>query len=199
MPWWPLPRKTPGHDRVRLGWRLRYSAERQGLALAVRSLPFAQRADAAAQILAGVSIRRWGPANKLILGSGTVLHRGVSIYFDSPAAVVDIGDHTYLNHGTTLHCRRSITIGRRCAIAWGVNITDSDHHVIEAGAVPYDQPVVIGDDVWVGLGAIILKGVTIGDGAVIAAGAVVTRDVPAQALVAGCPAATVKEGVSWRP
>jgi acetyltransferase-like isoleucine patch superfamily enzyme len=54
------------------------------------------------------------------------------------------------------------------------------------------RPVVLGDDVWVGAGAVILKGVTVGDGAVVAARAVVTRDVPADTVVAGNPARVVK-------
>ena len=62
---------------------------------------------------------------------------------------------------------------------------------------PSVAPVVIGDRVWVGTRAIILKGVTIGDGAVVAAGAVVNKDVPPHAVVAGIPAKVVGSADSW--
>ena len=58
-------------------------------------------------------------------------------------------------------------------------------------------PIHIGNHVWVGVRAIILKGVTIGDGAIIAAGSVVTRDVPANTLVGGVPAKIIKDNISW--
>lgn len=58
-------------------------------------------------------------------------------------------------------------------------------------------PINIGNHVWIGLRAIILKGVTIGDGAVIAAGAVVTNNVPANSVVAGVPARVMSENVNW--
>ncbi|WP_309473787.1 DapH/DapD/GlmU-related protein [Curtobacterium sp. AG1037] len=59
------------------------------------------------------------------------------------------------------------------------------------------KPVRIGNHVWIGQGARVLKGVTVGDGAVIALGSIVTRDVPARALVAGQPARVIRENVSW--
>ena len=59
------------------------------------------------------------------------------------------------------------------------------------------SPIKIGNHVWIGMDAKILSGVTIGDGAIIAAGAVVTKDVPAYSLAAGCPAKVVRENVVW--
>jgi acetyltransferase-like isoleucine patch superfamily enzyme len=95
-------------------------------------------------------------------------------------------------------------------ISHGVNIHDTNSHPIDAEArhahfrhiIQYGHPrsdidikaapIIIGDDVWIGFGAIILKGVTIGKGAIVAAGALVTRDVAPFTIVAGNPAKEVK-------
>lgn len=103
----------------------------------------------------------------------------------------------YANNDTEINCFRSITIGDNVAISKGVIIRDSDNHVLNGKVDRTTAPIVIGNHVWIGLRAIILKGVTIGDGAVIAAGAVVTRDVPPKSLVAGVPAKVIKENISW--
>ena len=131
------------------------------------------------------------------LGNSVRLLDGVSFSLDALGAEISIGDQTYLNDGTHLHCRSSITIGARCRVSWGVRILDSNYHQLDDGAV--DGPVVIGDDVWVGSGAQILQGITIGSGAVVAAGSVVTRDVGARTLVAGNPARVIRTEVSWTP
>ena len=77
------------------------------------------------------------------------------------------------------------TVGKHCHIAAGAVLAG----VIEP---PSASPVVVGDDVVVGANAVVLEGVHIGDRAVVAAGAVVTRDVPENAVVAGTPAKIVK-------
>lgn len=110
-------------------------------------------------------------------------------------AFLGLGDG-YMNYGGSIECFERITIGKGVAIGPQVVIRDSDNHVVE-GRGPMTAPIAIGDRVWIGQRAMILKGVTIGDGAIIAAGAVVTRDVPAGALVGGVPAKTIREGVKW--
>ncbi len=98
-----------------------------------------------------------------------------------------IGNGTYLNHDTEIVAQTEVSIGRHCKIAWDVVIMDTDQH--GTGDQPAQaRPVRIGDQVWIGCRAIILKGVTIGPGAVIGAGAIVTKDVPAGAIVTGPPA-----------
>jgi acetyltransferase-like isoleucine patch superfamily enzyme len=77
-----------------------------------------------------------------------------------------------------------------------VLIMDTDFHRVD-GRPSGDAAVSIGNRVWIGVGAKILKGVTVGDGAIVAAGSVVTRDVPAATLVAGNPARVIREQVSW--
>ncbi|MBO7744922.1 hypothetical protein I8J29_12005 [Paenibacillus sp. MWE-103] len=72
---------------------------------------------------------------------------------------------------------------------------DTDTHRIEG--MSETKPTVIGDRVWIGSKATILKGVTIGEGAVVAAGSLVSKDVAPYALVAGVPAKPIRENVSW--
>ncbi len=101
-----------------------------------------------------------------------------------------IGGGTYLNRNTEVIAQQEVRIGRHCMIAWDVVIMDTDEHGID-GAPPVAQPVIIGNHVWIGCRALILKGVHIGDYAVIGAGAIVTRDVPPGGVVTG-PAATLR-------
>ena len=135
------------------------------------------------------------PAGRLRLGRWVRFYGHVHIYLDAPGATVQIGTGTYLNRRTEITCRSSVTIGQGCAISWDVLITDTDYHSIDGNASTI--PVTIGNDVWVGARATIMKGVTIGDGAVIAAGAVVSRNVPPRALVAGQPARVIRDDVNW--
>lgn len=104
----------------------------------------------------------------------------------------------YFNDGVQIACHRAVTIGRDCAIAREVIIRDTDAHELAGGEHRKSAEIRIGDRVWIGTRAIILKGVTIGDGAVIAAGAVVTKDIPPRSLAAGVPARVIRENVEWR-
>jgi acetyltransferase-like isoleucine patch superfamily enzyme len=108
-------------------------------------------------------------------------------------AVLEIGESTFINAGTSISACRHVRIGSECEIGPGVLIMDSDFHL--AGNLarrPPSSPVWIGDKVWIGAHAIVLKGVTIGDAAVVAAGSVVTSDVPARTVVAGVPARVIR-------
>jgi acetyltransferase-like isoleucine patch superfamily enzyme len=122
-----------------------------------------------------------------------------------------VGDFTLMN-GALVMAEERIEIGSHCLISWNVGIADSDFHplapaqrIIDAHALaPFFKdrpprpklrtaPVIISDNVWIGMNAIILKGVTIGENSVVAAGAVVTKSVPANVVVAGNPAAVVRD------
>lgn len=103
----------------------------------------------------------------------------------------------FINENVQITCAEKITIGDDCNIGRDVIIRDYDGHTIDPSQ-PISAPVRIGEHVWIGQRAMILKGVTIGDGAVIAAGAVVTHDVPAGALAAGVPAKVIRENVDWK-
>jgi acetyltransferase-like isoleucine patch superfamily enzyme len=106
-------------------------------------------------------------------------------------AVVRIGKGTYLNRNTEIVASVSVTIGRDCKIARDVLIMDTDQHSI--GTKPLrNLPVEIGDRVWLGSRAIVLKGVTIGHDSVVGAGAVVTKSVPPHSLVVGMAAHVIR-------
>jgi acetyltransferase-like isoleucine patch superfamily enzyme len=141
---------------------------------------------------------------RIVLGEKVRLSGKSSISFGPPIFGLPelvIGDNTFIGHACGFNAGRSIRIGRSCLLATGVLIYDADGHPLDAKrrrageSTPPDAiaSVVIGDDVWVGNGALILKGVTIGDGAVIAARSVVTKDVPPDTIVAGNPARVIKE------
>lgn len=121
-----------------------------------------------------------------------------------------VGDFTLLN-GALIMAEEKIDIGAYCLISWGVGIADSDFHPLEPAQRLIDAqalapffkdrpprprlttaPVKICDNVWIGMNAVILKGLTIGENSVVAAGAVVTKSVPANTIVAGNPAVVVK-------
>jgi acetyltransferase-like isoleucine patch superfamily enzyme len=101
----------------------------------------------------------------------------------------------YANSSLNLSVFQSVSIGDDAAIAENVCIRDADNHGI-ADRPNGARPIVIGNHVWIGMNATILKGVTIGDGAVVAAGAVVNRDVPAGMLAAGVPAKPIRR-IEW--
>jgi acetyltransferase-like isoleucine patch superfamily enzyme len=106
----------------------------------------------------------------------------------------------YINGFSQIVCAKSIEIGNDVAIAREVIIRDTDAHDIVGNNYNHEKikPVKIGNHVWIGAKAMIMKGVTIGDGAIIAAGAVVTKDVPSNSIVAGVPAKVIKENVTWK-
>lgn len=108
---------------------------------------------------------------------------------------VIIGDHTRIGlHNTVIG---PVTIGSHVNLAQGVTVTALNHnydnpekYIDQQGITT--QPVVIGDDVWIGAGAVILPGVSVGSHSVVAAGAVVTKDVPQRCVVAGVPAKIIR-------
>jgi acetyltransferase-like isoleucine patch superfamily enzyme len=123
------------------------------------------------------------------LGHGTKIrcHEGV----------VEIGAKTVMGQECTISAFQHVSIGRECVIADRVMLIDFDHGVVEVDRPIrlqgiYKRDVRVGNNVWIGYGACILRGVTIGDNAIIGTSAVVTKDVPANAVVAGVPAKLVR-------
>jgi acetyltransferase-like isoleucine patch superfamily enzyme len=112
-----------------------------------------------------------------------------------PGGTLRIGDGTFVNYGTSIAARASIEIGRDCQIGTYCIILDNDYHSVEPerrNILPPSEPIVIGDNVWLGARVTVLKGVRIGDGAVVGAGSVVTRDIPARSVAVGVPARVIR-------
>ena len=104
--------------------------------------------------------------------------RGMAV-FRVEGGELTIGDKCFFNQNVSITCKKKIVIGDRCQIANNVVIVDHDHAGSENWGSYVETPVVIGNDVWIGAGAVILRGTTIGDKAVIGAGSIVKGDVPA--------------------
>ena len=113
---------------------------------------------------------------------------------DIPNAQLSIGENTRIN-GAYIHAQKSISIGKNCLIAAGVNILDSDGHQlyspnrVKSRDIP--KEIIIGNNVWIGVNAVILKGSVIGDNSVVSAGSVVKGSFGANSLIIGNPAKAV--------
>lgn len=134
------------------------------------------------------------------IGEGTVILGPVTLDFSLSADIfgrVSIGSGTYINTETRFGVPNShITIGSHVLIGPRVAFETASHNMIcdpVTGRGTINKPIIVEDQVWIGAGAMILPGVTIGKGAVVAAGAVVHRDVGAYTLVGGVPARMIKE------
>jgi acetyltransferase-like isoleucine patch superfamily enzyme len=114
-----------------------------------------------------------------------------------PDAVLEIGEGCGFS-GTVIGCATRVTLGRRVMCGANTTITDTDWHPIEwrpraeGRTGPY-APVVIGDDVWLGMNSTVLKGVTIGRRTVVGANSVVSRSLPEGVIAAGSPAVVIRK------
>ena len=109
---------------------------------------------------------------------------------------ITVGENFYANYNLIVLDIAPVTIGDNVMIAPNVSIFTAGHPIYARArnsGYEYGRPIVIGSDVWIGGGAILLPGVTVGDGAVIAAGSVVGRDIPPGVVAAGNPCRVVRE------
>jgi maltose O-acetyltransferase len=109
---------------------------------------------------------------------------------------IEIGDGTFVNFGCVMLDVAPIRIGAACQIATGVHIVTATHPVDpEPRRLGWEsaEPIVLGDNVWLGSAVVVCPGVTIGEDTVVGAGAVVTRDLPAGVVAAGVPAKVLRE------
>lgn len=124
------------------------------------------------------------------IGKSSFIHIGTRFYLPINITIGNgtiIGDHCFLDG------RAKLTIGDHVDIASQVLIYNSEHDIASVGFNPIEEPVEIGDYVFIGPRAIILPGVKIGKGAIVAAGAVVTDDVKPFEIVGGVPAKSIGE------
>jgi acetyltransferase-like isoleucine patch superfamily enzyme len=156
----------------------------------------------ARSVLLAPRLRHWQPFRfdgglKLFQQNGTLaigrrahLWPGVKISISgtsSAPAEVRIGAGSSIGDRTQIHACRLVEIGRDVMISWDVNILENNYHARSRG------PIRIEDDVWIACQAIILSGVRIGRGSIVGAGAVVTKDVPPNTVVAGNPARVIRQ------
>ncbi|HWW47717.1 MAG TPA: sugar O-acetyltransferase [Xanthobacteraceae bacterium] len=107
---------------------------------------------------------------------------------------ISLGSNVFLNFNCVILDVVAVSVGSGTQIGPGVQILTADHprdHAQRATGLEFGRPIKIGQNVWIGGGAIVLPGVTIGDDAIVGAGAIVTRDVAAGSTVAGNPARTI--------
>jgi acetyltransferase-like isoleucine patch superfamily enzyme len=151
-----------------------------------------------------------GINSKILADKGSIIRVADHVSFHCVAYVSEyakltIGENSTIRFNTEINVAESVIIGRNVIISNSVIIADNDSHPTSvdlrramcsadhdgelwSNKYASNAPVVIGDDVWIGRRAMILKGVNVGQGSIIAAGAVVTKDVPAYSLCFGNPA-----------
>ena len=142
---------------------------------------------------------------RIKLGNHIFLHsypdgtlRKTALLTHCNSSLIQIGDNCVLN-GTTIHSRKAVIIGNNCMFGPGVVIIDNDSHntSIDPATRRFGKiaakEVIIGDNVWIGMNSIILKGVHIGNNSIIAAGAVVSNNVPSNQIFGGNPALLIKK------
>ena len=175
---------------IRMGFA--WHGVRWGRGWRIFGMPIIQRHRRSQIILgAGTELRSWRSSNPLTPWHPVVLATRRA------EAIIRIGTGCGLT-GATLVAAECIEIGDRVLVGANAVITDTDFHPLTAAERARDilagahRPVVIEDDVFIGMQSLILKGVRIGRGSVVGAGAVVSRDVPPGVIVAGNPARIVR-------
>jgi len=111
--------------------------------------------------------------------------------------VVEIGAKTVMGQECTISAYQRVRIGEECVIADRAMFIDFDHGIVEVERPIrlqgiYKRDVEVGNNVWIGYGACVLRGVSVGDNSVIGTNSVVTKDVPANAVVGGIPARIIR-------
>ena len=155
-----------------------------------------------------------GPGVKFEIGPGAVVRLGRWSWIGHGSKIrahegeVEIGAKSVLGQECTISAFQHVSIGRECIVADRVMLIDFDHGVVETERPIrlqgiYKRDVNVGSNCWIGYGACILRGVTVGDNAIIGTSTVVTKDVPANAVVGGVPAKLLRmrdepERLRWK-
>lgn len=132
---------------------------------------------------------------KLRLGANVTLSDGCALEI-GPHGELVLADGTFVGRGTVIRSDESVTIGRRCMLAEHCSVRDQDHiadpDLRKHETASVTSPIRLGENVWVGAGARILRGAVLGDGAVVAANTVIRSQFPGGVVVAGVPGRIVK-------
>jgi acetyltransferase-like isoleucine patch superfamily enzyme len=158
-----------------------------------------------------VAGRRWRTDGLVFFGRGLELEIGAKGRVDFGRFVwigdktkvrcheglVEIGEKTVMGQECTISAYQHVRIGRQCVIADRAMFIDFDHGVVEVERPIrqqgiYKRDVIVGSNVWIGYGACVLRGVSVGDNSIVGTNSVVTKDVPANAVVAGIPARIIR-------
>lgn len=145
-----------------------------------------------------------GAGTRFVATDGISLEAEVSFgldnYLNASGGTIVIGSRTSFNHGVQLNAAvgGKIIIGSNCLVGPNVIFRTASHRYRDKRVLIRDQghdigDIVLGNDVWIGAGAILLGGISIGNGAVIGAGSVVTRNIPEFSVAVGVPARVIKE------
>jgi acetyltransferase-like isoleucine patch superfamily enzyme len=132
---------------------------------------------------------------RLVLGNGITLTGNVVPIelISHEGACITIGDHTFINYGSSISAHRLVTIGRHCLLGHYSFILDNNEHDLrQHRMLPPSEPVVIEDHVWIGSRVCILPGVRVGHHSAVGAGSIVTTDIPPYCLAVGNPARVVR-------
>lgn len=144
-----------------------------------------------------------GPHLQVQIGRGARLRLGRFAWIGHGTKIrcheglVEIGAKTVIGQECTISAYQSVRIGQQCVIADRAMFIDFDHSVADVEQPIrkqgiYMRNVLVGNNVWIGYNAQILRGVTIGDNAIVGANSVVTRDIPANAVATGAPARVIR-------
>jgi len=144
-----------------------------------------------------------GPRLQLQIARGATVRLGRFVWIGHGTKIrchegeVEIGAKTVIGQDCTISAYRRVRIGEQCVIADRAMFIDFDHNVADTEQPIrrqgiYMRDVVVGNNVWIGYNAQVLRGVSVGDNAIIGANSVVTRDIPANAVAAGTPARVIR-------
>lgn len=146
------------------------------------------------------SIIIYGDNNRLIIDDEVKLFGGAKIILQGNGSLhikhrAGIRDTSFLSQGA------SITIGEWCMFSYGIEVRNTDsHRIFQVGSnaqINHPKDIILGNHVWIGKNATILKGVTIGHDSIIAMGSVVTKSCEPNSILAGNPAKVVKTDITW--
>lgn len=144
----------------------------------------------------------WTIKGSLVIKGKASIGRGSKISIGENATLT-FGANFRITGNSEIVCEKSISFGSNCLLSWDILIMDSDFHHLKdkEGKITNDpKPIIIGNHVWIGCRATILKGIYIGDENMVSAGAIITKSIKKTHCVIGCAnhaTEIIKEGIKW--